>query len=117
MGDDVRFWQTLENLLANHAIVVDRPKGSTHPRYPGERYPLDYGYLDGTRSGDGEGIDIWIGTDPEQGLTAVVCTVDLEKLDVEIKLLLHCTAQETKQVVQFHQQKSQAAILIPSPAV
>jgi len=114
MGDDVRFWQALENLLENHAIVVDRPKGSTHPRYPDVQYPLDYGYVDGTRSGDGEGIDIWTGTAREEGLTAVVCTVDLEKRDVELKLLFQCTAQETRQILQFHQQKNQAAILVPS---
>ena len=44
-------------LLASQALMIDRPKGSIHPRYEDMIYPFDYGYLADTTSGDGIGID------------------------------------------------------------
>lgn len=40
-------------------VVIDRPMGSLHPNYY-YIYPLNYGYIPGTRSGDGEEIDAYI---------------------------------------------------------
>ena len=57
-----QFWQALDQLLARSALVIDRPKGSSHPRFPEMVYPLDYGYLENTASMDGEGVDVWVGT-------------------------------------------------------
>jgi len=82
------FWVYLDELIAQSKIIIDRPKGSVHPRYPQIVYELDYGYLDGTKSSDNEGIDVWLGTGAEQKLDAIVCTVDLVKKDSEIKLFL-----------------------------
>ncbi len=59
--DSMGFWRALETLAQSSALIIDRPKGSAHPRYPDMRYPLDYGYLAGTTSGDGAGIDVWDG--------------------------------------------------------
>ena len=42
-----------------------------HPRYPQIVYELDYGYLDGTKSSDNEGIDVWLGTYAKQKLDAI----------------------------------------------
>ena len=55
-----QFWQALDQLLARSALVIDRPKGSSHPRFPEMVYPLDYGYLENTASMDGEGVDVWV---------------------------------------------------------
>ena len=52
------FWRALDALVAGSEIVIDRPRGSAHPRYPDVIYPLDYGYLAGTRAADGDGIDV-----------------------------------------------------------
>ena len=41
------FWIYLDELIAQSKIIIDRPKGSVHPRYPQIVYELDYGYLDG----------------------------------------------------------------------
>lgn len=98
---DNEFWQALDRLLESSEIVIDRPKGSAHPRYPDIIYPVDYGYLKGTSSMDGEGIDIWVGT-AEKRIGAVICTVDLMKKDSEIKLLIGCTAEEKEIVYKFH---------------
>ena len=107
------FWTCLDSLIQSTRVVVDRPKGSTHPRYPSIVYPLDYGYLEGTTSGDGAGIDIWRGSLPEGQLDAIVCTVDVLKRDVEIKLLLGCTAEEQDAICGFHNDsESMAATLI-----
>ncbi len=113
--DDISFWRHLDTLIDTSAWVIDRPKDSTHPRYPELVYPLDYGYLQGTHAGDGQGIDIWRGTE-NNGLDAILCTADLHKKDVEIKLLIHCTEDEKQTVLAFHNQsESMAAMLIRRP--
>ena len=96
------FWIRLEELLSKSKIVVDRPRGSVHPLYPQIVYELDYGYLVGTKSSDNEGIDVWLGTDAEQKLDAIVCTVDLVKRDSEIKLLIGCTPAEKSYIKSFY---------------
>ncbi|MBE9475248.1 MAG: inorganic pyrophosphatase, partial [Chloroflexi bacterium] len=55
------FWEHLERLIEESKIVVDRPKGTAHPQFPEMIYPLDYGYLKGTTSTDGGGLDVWVG--------------------------------------------------------
>jgi inorganic pyrophosphatase len=96
------FWSRLASLVAGATIVVDRPKGSAHPTIPSLIYPLDYGYLSGTQSGDGHGIDVWIGSLKPRAITGVVCTVDLNKRDAEVKILLGCTLAEQKRILSIH---------------
>ena len=100
------------NLSPREKIKIDRPKGSTHPRYPTFTYPLDYGYLEGTTSGDRGGIDVWIGSLPGKNVTGVIYTLDTLKRDTEIKLLLGCTPHEARQVLSIHNSGDQAALLI-----
>lgn len=109
------FWHTLDELIATSEIVLDRPCGTTHPRYPGMVYPLDYGYLKETRANDGAGIDVWIGTLPERHLTGIVCTADLRKRDAEIKCLLGCTEAESEMIASFHRAGGMAAMYLPRP--
>lgn len=40
-------------------ITVDRPLGSKHPKW-GFEYPVNYGYVPDTKSGDGEEIDAYV---------------------------------------------------------
>jgi inorganic pyrophosphatase len=111
---DKRFWSKLAALVAGANVVVDRPKGSAHPRFPKMIYPVDYGYLSGTRSGDGHGIDVWIGSLRRQRITGVICTVDLEKRDAELKILLGCTLAEQKRILSIHNYRAghQGGILV-----
>lgn len=95
------FWQHVDQLVAGSKIVVDRPKSSPHPDYEDITYPLDYGYLAGTMSSDGAGIDVWLGTDGERRVNGVICTVDLVKRDSEIKILLGCTEDEMRTIAEF----------------
>jgi inorganic pyrophosphatase len=109
------FWTALDRLVAESTVCIDRPKGSRHPRFPDLVYPLDYGYLEGTQAGDGHGIDVWRGSLPSDGITAVVCTVDMLKRDSEVKLLLGCRPAEEDTVVATHNTGPQSAILIRRP--
>ena len=102
MSDQNLFWQRLDELLASKNIVIDRPRGSRHPRFSEIVYRLDYGYLDGTSSNDGEGVDVWLGSDPSQALDAVICTVDLDRGDAEMKLMVGCTAEEKAYIEDFY---------------
>ena len=78
----------LQKLVDTSQIVIDRPKGSTHPRYPGKVYPVDYGYLAGTTSSDLSGVDVWVGNLAEHKVVGVLCTVDLLKKDTELKIVI-----------------------------
>lgn len=109
---DKEFWNAIDALVENSEIIIDRPKGSTHPKYPDLIYPVDYGYLKETRSMDGAGIDVWVGTNGETA-DAIICTVDLRKKDSEIKILIGCTEAEKAIVYEMHNQsQSMKGLLI-----
>lgn len=96
------FWTALEKLVSSSQIIIDRPKGSRHPRYPSIVYSVDYGYLEGTSSADGGGIDVWRGSDAAGQIDTVICIVDLLKKDSEIKILIGCTEYEKDKIYTFH---------------
>ena len=95
------FWNSLEELVKSSEIVIDRPKGTAHPKYPDFIYQVDYGYLKSTTSMDGGGIDVWVGTG-EKKIDAIMCIVDLMKRDSEIKILLGCTEEEKEIIYRVH---------------
>lgn len=96
------FWQAIDALASSGKIVIDRPKGSTHPRFSHIKYEVDYGYIENTTSMDGNGIDVWRGSLPSTNVDAIICTIDLMKKDSEIKLLIGCTDEEMNIVYEFH---------------
>ena len=95
------FWHAIDTLVSESRIVIDRPKGSRHPKHPKLIYPVDYGYLEGTFSMDGGGIDVWRGTGGG-AIDAIICTVDLLKQDSEIKILIGCSEEEKRLVLETH---------------
>ncbi len=106
------FWELLDRLVAQSEIVIDRPKGSAHPRYPHLLHEVAYGYLKNTASPDGDGIDVWVGTGSD-GVVGIVCTVDAVKRDSEIKILLNCSESERDTILKFHNRtQSMKGILI-----
>ncbi len=98
---DHEFWCAIDELIENSEIVIDRPKGSAHPKYPDFIYRVDYGYLKDTTSMDDAGIDIWLGT-AERKADAIICIVDLMKKDSEIKILIGCTEEEKSLIYETH---------------
>lgn len=49
----------IEYLGKEVEVRIDRPLGSRHPKY-NFYYPVNYGYIEGTISGDGEEIDAYV---------------------------------------------------------
>ena len=95
------FWKALDELVSTSEIVIDRPKGTAHPGFPDFIYRVDYGYLKNTVSMDGAGIDVWVGSGGRM-IDAVMCIVDLNKRDSEIKILIGCTEEEKMEVFRMH---------------
>jgi inorganic pyrophosphatase len=102
MEYDTEFWSALDKLVDSSEVIIDRPKGTRHPKYPEILYEVDYGYLKDTASMDGSGIDIWKGTHAKQEIDAVMCIVDLIKRDSEIKILIGCTEAEKEKIYNLH---------------
>ena len=100
-GYNEDFWRALDELVSNSEIVIDRPKGSAHPRFPDFIYRVDYGYLKNTASMDGAEIDVWVESGDKK-IDAIMCIVDLMKRDSEIKILIGCTEEEKMEVYRTH---------------
>jgi inorganic pyrophosphatase len=86
-------WAGWEALIHRRGITIDRPQHHPHPQYPGIIYPLDYGYVNGTLSTDGEAVDIFVGT-ADTGLVGAILTTDHRQIDREFKLLYDCSPTE-----------------------
>ena len=95
------FWCALDQLVAGSEIVIDRPKGTAHPRYPEFIYRVDYGFLKATSAMDDAGIDVWVGSGKKE-IDAIMCIVDLMKRDSEIKILIGCTEEEKAIICKTH---------------
>jgi inorganic pyrophosphatase len=106
------FWSRLDKLIESSEIVIDRPKGTAHPRYPDLIFPLDYGYLKGTSGGDGNEIDVWRGSVGHLKLIAIACTVDVKKRDTEIKLIIGCTDKEIGIIEKHNNGKYMSCIIM-----
>ena len=122
MPSDSSFWRSLTQLLTTNGVIIDRPRGTSHPRYPAMVYPLDYGYLENTTSSDGGGIDVWLGSlntltneSVPKTLTGILCTFDTLKRDAEIKLLVGCSGDDVQVIRDFHGEM--LTLFVPNPAV
>lgn len=107
-----KFWKLLENLVKTNGVTVDRVKGSTHPRYPEYVYPLDYGFINNTKSSDDAEIDVWIGSNASGQVTGVLNTSDPLKGDVEIKVLIDCTPEEMQLALAANNRGNMGAVLL-----
>lgn len=109
------FWRLVDDLVDGSEIVIDRPRGSSHPRFSEFLYPLDYGYLAGTMTSDAGGVDVWRGSLAGKRVTGAILTVDTMKRDAEIKLLIGCTQAEAELACAAHQSSSSAGALVMRP--
>ena len=108
----MQFWSLVEELVTTSEIVIERPRGSAHPRFPQSLYLLDYGYLAKTGAVDGSGVDVWVGSLPERRVTGAIVTVDALKRDAEVKLLIGCTSDEAGRALACHNYGTQAGHLL-----
>jgi inorganic pyrophosphatase len=93
-------------------VEIERPRGTKHPRFPNAIYPLNYGYLKNTVSGDGGELDVWIGSVPHKSVKGIICTIDLQKNDLEIKVMFGCSESEVQTILDFHNEGNMRAILV-----
>ncbi len=108
------FWRALDQLVDDYPLVVDRPRGMPHPRIAAYVYPLDYGYLDGSHGGDGQGIDVWLGSGGSR-VTGVLATVDPFKRDAEVKVLIGCTPDDVRLITEFYAPQPQQFLHVARP--
>ena len=93
------------------SIVIDRPLGSKHPKH-GFVYEVNYGYVPGTQSADGEELDAYyLGVSrplhaAEGRCIAIIHRLndDDDKLVVVPKTQMDLTDSEITQAVNFQEQ-------------
>jgi len=112
MSMNDKFWQQLDRLVATNGVKVERPKGSAHPRYPEYIYPVDYGFIPGTKSSDDAEMDVWIGSEDKSHVSGVLITSDPQKSDIEIKVLVGCSPEETEAALASSNRGEMSAILV-----
>lgn len=59
MNKDVQITESIQYLGKIVTVKIDRPIGSRHPGYE-MIYPINYGYIPDTVSGDGEELDAYV---------------------------------------------------------
>lgn len=63
-------------------ITFDRPLGSTHPRHDDMVYPVNYGFVPGTKAGDGMEIDVYfLSSDKPLESTTATCIGYVHRFD------------------------------------
>jgi len=95
------YWHFLEELINKNGVVIDRIKGTAHPRYSDMIYPIDYGYIANTKSTDNNEIDIFVGSKTKRGVVGVINTVDTLKNDIEVKVVFKCSDKEIRTIMAF----------------
>ena len=70
-------------------VKMDRPMGSSHPKH-GFIYPINYGFIPNTISGDGEELDAYVigPTVPLKEFTGLCCAVIHRTNDDDDKLIV-----------------------------
>lgn len=69
-------------------VMMDRPLGCTHPKH-GFVYPVNYGYIPGTVSGDGEELDAYVLGEHKP----------LDKFEGEVIAIIHRTNDDDDKLV------------------
>lgn len=99
-------------------VVVDRPLGSVHPRWPELVYAVNYGEMPGTLGGDGEPIDAYLlgWSEPVEEAEGVVTALIVRADDVEDRLVvvrdgLTLTDGEIMKAVSFQERYFDARVM------
>ncbi len=68
-------------------VIIDRPLGSSHPKYPQNIYPINYGYYEGVVAPDGDYQDVYLlGVDePVNEYVATIIAIIIRDNDTEEK--------------------------------
>ena len=102
-------------IVHGSGVVIDRPPWLGASTVPRRHLPLDYGFLEGTSSGDGQAIDVFVGTAVGAGVCGVAVIADPLKRDSEIKVLLDCAPGEVEVARAFLLDLKVGVALLPRP--
>ena len=104
-------------------VKIDRPLGSFHPKY-GFIYPVNYGYIPNTVSGDGEELDAYIlGTNLPLSDFEGKCIAIIHRLnDNDDKLIvvpkhIFLSDAEIEQQISFQEKWFQHILIRSKPAI
>ena len=97
-------------------VKIDRPLGSKHPKYD-FIYPINYGYIENTISGDGKEIDAYVlGVDkPIDQFEGKCIAIINRKNDNENKLVVsnkNFNLDEIKNLTHFQEKHFQIEIIV-----
>ena len=98
-------------------VIMDRPLGSVHPKH-GFVYPVNYGYIPDTVSGDGEELDAYVlGIHkPMQEFEGVVVAIIHRTNDNDDKLVVmekgrNYTDEQIRALTEFQEQWFESVII------
>lgn len=94
------FWQKLDTIWYGSGFILTADVGNAHPQYKHLVYPVPYGYLKDTTSAT-QGIPAFRGSDKGKGISAIIVSTDILIKDVEVKVLIDCTAEEEMTILVF----------------
>lgn len=102
-------------------VEIDRPMGSSHPKHPDMIYPINYGYVPGTVSGDGEELDVYV-IDSKKPLENFVgkCIGIVQRVnDEDDKLIVvdvnnnkKYTEDEVKEIIDFQEKYFSSLVIL-----
>ena len=108
-------------LLKKVHVQIDRPLGSRHPEYPDHIDSVNYGFLPGTVSGDGEEIDAYVlgEFEPLSEFDGVVIAVIRRKNDTEEKLVTadrpgRYDRSQIAALVEFQERFFESEVILPA---
>jgi len=98
-------------------VTMDRQLGTKHPKH-GFEYPVNYGFIDGTLSGDGEELDAYVlnVTEPLEAFTGTCVAVIHRTNDNDDKLVVVAdgttiTDEEISKQTHFQEQWFESVII------
>ncbi|MBR1890790.1 MAG: inorganic diphosphatase [Clostridia bacterium] len=98
-------------------VTMDRPLGSKHPKH-GFIYPVNYGYIPNTVSGDGEELDAYVlgEHEPLKTFTGRVIAIIHRTNDDDDKLVVmkdgrNYTDEQIRALTEFQEQWFESVIL------
>lgn len=93
------FWQKVDTVFLSSHLNITRHKGESHPQFKNLVYPVEYGHLEDTGSGDG--ISVYVGSKSRSEITAIVVAADILQKTIDVKMLVGCTEDEISEVLHF----------------
>ncbi len=106
------FWESLDRLLSEGEVILDRPRGMIHACFPEVRYPVDCGYLALPQSEAGEEMDVWKGSQSSSEVSGILLATDEHNLELNRSLAVGLSQTELQNVLDFYSQIGLTAICI-----